>query len=312
METRKLVRSGLGSSVIAVPKGWLDRHRLRAGDRVAIEHQGDNLLLLAAQPKGRSQPKRLTLDATESPSVLTRKLIAAYVEGYAEIVIAGARNQAIDAVLAQQIEALAGYEIVEKRKDRMVIHDLLRVEDLSPKDTFRKMDMTMRMMLTELADMLRHGKIDTALFIEEDRLLNKLHYTIARVIRATLRNELVLREYDDLYELLLLDHLSKSLEDFGDHLKYFAQEAAALSAQQQRQLATVYGKLVSVYAELLEAYHKRDRDVAYAFADRKRALHTSCGTLFRSTPTLETTIISRRLKSMLMTLADIARVIRYR
>src|SRR3989344_1650502 len=151
METRKLVQSGLGSLVLSVPKDWLDQHHLSRGDHISVQRQGENLVLIPAMVK-RRPPEQCDLDANESPSTLTRQLIAAYIAGCGTVVVRGRRAAEKERMLIQQIESLAGYELVEKTPERMVVHDVLRLEDLSVRDTFRRMDLTLRMMFDQLSE----------------------------------------------------------------------------------------------------------------------------------------------------------------
>ena len=312
METRKLVQSGLGSFVLSVPKDWLDRHSLGKGNTIHIERLGDNLLLLPSRGRQQHAPKQLVLNMDESVNRITRKLITSYIEGCQEVLIRGPRNVEKDTVICDQIEHLAGFEIVEKSSDRMLVQDLLRMESISLIDTFRKMDTTLRMMFSEVCEAIQHGMEKPQIFQQEDKIINKLLYTIARIIRAILQNELIHHGIDDFYQVLLLHELSNALEELGDHLKYLAREAKGVPRQVQNEVADIAKQLLTEYLMLMDAYHKRNREAAYGFLEEKDALHARCVKLLGKRHSPEIVMLSRRLRTMLVTLSQIAKIVRYR
>lgn len=310
METRKLVQSGLGSCVIAVPKDWLDRHKLRKGDALAIDRQGDTLVLRSSAVNAQL-PKRLSLAMSDSVHMLTRKLISAYIEGYAEVLIRGEREREKDAVISNQIEHLAGYEIIEKQHDRLLVRDLLKLEGISLQETFRKMDTNLRMMFTQLCAEARTSIKQPEHFTEEDKLINKLLYTICRLTRAVLRGELLQKEFDNFYDILLLYELSNAVEELGDHLKYLARELSVLPPTRQQEMGAIASKLAEEYALLIDAYHKENRNAAYEFLERKEGLHALCVRILQKQRGQEMILVSRRIRAILITLTQIAKIVRY-
>ena len=51
MFIRKLVKSGLASSTIALPKDWIDKQKLKKGDMIYISEIEGGGLLVTTEPK---------------------------------------------------------------------------------------------------------------------------------------------------------------------------------------------------------------------------------------------------------------------
>ena len=81
MESRKIYRSGGSTYTIAIPKGWIERQGLEAGDSLSIFVYEDSLIL--EPPKARAA-KEVFLDGTKASSseALQRLIISHYLVGY--------------------------------------------------------------------------------------------------------------------------------------------------------------------------------------------------------------------------------------
>lgn len=312
MEARSLVQSGLGSFVLSIPKKWLDQHKLRKGDIVYVEQQGNTLILFPGKPKKEKKSRRYTLSARASVEVLTRQLLTAYLEGYEEIVLEGSRDTVLETMLCNEVNDLAGLEIVEKTNTRIVINDLLKLEQVSVKETFKKMDMTLRMMFSEFCSMLMQGLQTPEVLEAEDRLINKLHWLISRFLRAVLKNELPDTEMTDLYDAFILSQLSLAMEGLGDHVKHIAKDVKAFPSQQQQTLIKTMNRLKQIYVGLIESYYKKEYTLAYVHVNDHAGLIEHCRTLFGKNPNPEATVVATRLVFLVEAIANIAKALRYR
>ncbi len=63
MNSRKIIKLGHSSYVVSVPKSWLKKNRLSKGDRLLVQENGKNDLIVRMQT-GKDQQKEPSGGAT--------------------------------------------------------------------------------------------------------------------------------------------------------------------------------------------------------------------------------------------------------
>ena len=89
MNIRKLVKAGIASFTVSLPKEWIEKNKLKKGDSVYIVEKSANELLLSTEMK--EQPKELNeiTIVTENKDLETirREITSAYVNNCNNIII---------------------------------------------------------------------------------------------------------------------------------------------------------------------------------------------------------------------------------
>ena len=84
MEQRKVMSLGRSSLVISLPKHWAKLNELKKGDVVSLAIQRDRSLVVVPGTGGKKQSREITLqiDPDEKSAMITRSIIACYLNGY--------------------------------------------------------------------------------------------------------------------------------------------------------------------------------------------------------------------------------------
>src|SRR5688500_5655154 len=83
MELRKVQLTGGSSITVTLPKSWIEKSKIRAGDVVGCVEQPDGSLNVTPHIKGERPNQQYTIEIqNDEGSYLFRKIIAAYLTGY--------------------------------------------------------------------------------------------------------------------------------------------------------------------------------------------------------------------------------------
>jgi phosphate uptake regulator len=84
---RRIVSLGRSSLVISLPKHWLTLNELKKGDVVSLGVQRDRSLVVFPGAERKMEPQEMTLhiEPNETDSLIVRKLIGCYLNGYSGI-----------------------------------------------------------------------------------------------------------------------------------------------------------------------------------------------------------------------------------
>ena len=87
MEARKIYVSGGSTYVISLPKKWVKKTNLKAGDSLVVTEQGSSLLIETSVIEKESRVKEIKISQVTSSEALERIIIAYYLVGYDTIKI---------------------------------------------------------------------------------------------------------------------------------------------------------------------------------------------------------------------------------
>jgi len=185
MEARKLQKTGGSTYTLSLPKAWvLDAH-LKAGDAVFIDALGDGALVLrpspATPPSGRT--KVIEVTAGEPQDHVLRKLIGAYVSGYAflDLRFKPDVGPMVRRVARDFTRMMIGPEILEETRSSLILQDLSNPAEMSAEKSLRRMYMTARAMHEDALEALRTR--DEALakdVAQRDEDVDRLYWMVAK------------------------------------------------------------------------------------------------------------------------------------
>jgi phosphate uptake regulator len=81
---RKIMSLGRSSLVISLPKNWIQLNNLNKGDVVSFTIQRDRSLIVSPSPEKKRRHNEITvrIETSEDATLLVRKMIACYLNGY--------------------------------------------------------------------------------------------------------------------------------------------------------------------------------------------------------------------------------------
>ena len=162
METRKVYVSGGSTYVISLPKKWVKKVNLKAGDSLVVTEHGSSLQIETSIIEKESRTKEIRISQVKSSEALERLLIAFYLVGYDTINIKLDRKDhlAYRESIRKIIDYLIGVEIVEDTNEIMTLEIMLEYKRLNTRQILQRMFSIDKSMLLDLGKAMKtseHG-----------------------------------------------------------------------------------------------------------------------------------------------------------
>ncbi len=192
LETRRVQRSGRGSTVISLPKDWVDRIGIKPGDPVALQYQEDGSVIVS--PKLLESATRLKtvieIDG-RMPDRTIRRVIAAYLEGYSQIELRtrGQLGAEVRQTIHEGIRKILGLEVVDEGSDRIVLLDLASPSEFPMARGLWRMHRLTRAMQVDAMEVVLAGSPERVeAVLKRDDEVDRLYWLIFKQHHLILRD----------------------------------------------------------------------------------------------------------------------------
>ncbi|MBD3310159.1 AbrB/MazE/SpoVT family DNA-binding domain-containing protein [Candidatus Woesearchaeota archaeon] len=270
VEFRKLIKFGDSSFVVSLPKDWITKHNLVKGDTIYVDENENGLVLKPKEIKTRKEPKSMVIDAdNKSLEAVQTEIVSSYLTNTDTIEVKGSSLRENAPQVKQYLHNLAGLEIIEQTKDKIVAKDLLNINEISIDSMVRRMDNIIRSMLDDSIASAEEDHFDS--INQRDNDVNRLSFLTHRVIRLALRDHGVAKTLEVNHLSLLVDwQIVTYLEKIGDQSKRIARAMREARAKKKsfskstcRELKQIYKNLQQVYLKVMKSYYTKDKKLAY-------------------------------------------------
>jgi phosphate uptake regulator len=263
MDFRRLIGFGKSSYVVSVPKAWAAEHHLTKGDILVLQRVGTDILISPDRP-GKTEPKRITLQADNKPlALLETEIVAAYLCNYALIEIKGASLKTHGPDIKRMLHDLSGLELIEQTATNLVAKDLLDLQEISTDTLIRRTDLILRSMHEDATG--RYHDDYSESIINRDADVNRLVFLTKRVIRAAFHEPSIAKTLNATpADLLRAWTLTTILEHIGDTTKRIARTHRATAQKPHKPSRDIHGTLCTAYNDALKAYHTKNPALASA------------------------------------------------
>jgi phosphate uptake regulator len=136
-QNRKLQVSGGSTYIVSIPRSWVERMNLKAGDSVSMVKNENNSLTVfpAASWAGEEQAASVVIGPNDSDESIRRKIVAMYLAGYKAITITAKGIRLgpgqINAVRSFARSSMIGTEIIESSPECVTIKTLTRLPEMT-------------------------------------------------------------------------------------------------------------------------------------------------------------------------------------
>jgi len=318
-EQRKLIRFGNSSFIVALPKGWITKNKMKKGDTLYIEETPDNELIITAKADRASEVKTITLSMDDKDETsFMRELNSAYISNYDEITVVGKnldkKNNFIEKILQDKI----GLEISEKDENKVIIKDILDLEAISSDKIIRRLDNIIRSMFEDLKEGINAGKFKKWNMNEiygADNSINKFYFLSLKIIRKCQENPRILQKLKlDSRTISDVQWIVLHLEYMGDELKRLAKILHVRGVLNQKELTIAVKAIEEEYIYMMNSFYNKDIKAARALSIKKNSMMEMYEKLFFSKSkevVRGTESIVEKLKSITGYVHNISRVIGY-
>jgi phosphate uptake regulator len=265
METRKVYVSGGSTYVISLPKKWVKKANLKAGDSLVVTEQDGSLLIETSIAEKESRMKEIKISQVTSSEALERMIIAFYLVGYDTIKIRLDRKDHLPyrESIRRVLDYLIGIEIVEDTNDSMALEIMVDYRRMSTMQILQRMYAINRSMLLDLGKALKNMDIGLAKDVMiREREIDRLYFLVVRQLKSAV-------EYQQIAEKL-------GIENQRDCLGYrIAVKALERIADHIENIAKSYIQLMDINKDVqLEDFIKLNSSIVQTFEKSVHALFT--------------------------------------
>lgn len=314
MEARKVIKFGNSSYVVTIPKIWMDENKLKKGDFIFIEKNGNGELILFPKEKQDEETEHEITINIEDKDIKTiqREITAAYINSSNIINLVGNLSKK-GTEIKKMLDFFVALEIVEQSPSKIVIKDFLNLKETDVKNIIIRMDVIIRSMFEDGGKMME--KKDKKTFeeiYERDLDINKLHLLISRVVRKSLDNQ-KLASNINLNNKLALDvwWLAFNLEHIGDDLKRIAKifKNNNLNDKMKKEILNIYSRVEENYLKSMKIWSKNDRKAAFEITLQQISIINKCNDLSKRSKDYTITEIIEKLKTMQNSIFQIFKIV---
>ncbi|WP_227380969.1 phosphate signaling complex PhoU family protein [Haladaptatus halobius] len=266
METRKVQITGGSTYTVSLPKGWTRENDVTDRSTIAIYTDENNLILAPHDNDERieGQVDVFTLDNDD----IVRTIIAMYVNGFDIITLEMNRITPDTRRATRNItQNLVGLEVMEERKGKIVIRNLLNSAQLSICDSISRMQVIAVTMLEDAVTALTKNDDDLAReIVNRDDDIDRLWFVVSRLFRKTLRTPVTVEELGFSREVCFDFYTSaRQLERIADHAAKIGQittEVDEIPENVATPVDRLHGKADTVINTAMEAVFSDEQEHA--------------------------------------------------
>lgn len=271
METRKVYVSGGSTFVVSLPKKWVKKTNLKAGDSLVVTEQNGSLHIGTGIIEEEPTIKEIRISQVLSSDALERKLIAYYLVGYDTIIIKLDRKDHLQ--YRESIRNLLGYlmgiEIVEDTEDSMTLEILVDYKRMKTTQVLQRMFSIGRSMLLDTGRALKNKDIGLAKdAIEREREIDRLYFLVVRQLKNAVRYPGVSEKLGIKYQRDCLGYriVVKVLERIADHIEIIARSYIQLFEIQKEsrldEFIELTDRLAAIFEKSVQALLYRNSETA--------------------------------------------------
>ncbi len=185
-EVRKVYSSGRSSYIITLPKDWVERNGLKAGDGVIMEI-GERTIVISVDKEEKTKKDAL-IDAKDlEGEPLIRRIISFYLAGYDSLRIK-VYNEEHRRAVALASDILIGAEVIEDLGKEIVLEIFMDDTRYKPMDIIEKMGNICVAMLSDFCTALKNldRYICSTLHVREEEV-DRLHFLVLRQLKSVVR-----------------------------------------------------------------------------------------------------------------------------
>lgn len=271
METRKVYVSGGSTYVISLPKKWVTKTNLKAGDSLVVTEQGSSLLFETSVIEKESRVKEIKISQVPTSEALARIIIANYLVGYDTLKIKLDRkdNLPYREAVRNILDYLIGIEIVEDTDDSIILEIMVDYKRMMTMQLLQRMFAINRSMLLDLGKAL--GTCDIGLVkdvIVREREIDRLYFLVVRQLKSAVEHQQIAEKLGIKYQRDCLGYriIVKVLERIADHIENIAKSYIKLCETQKELKLDDFIKLnnstIAIFEKSVDSLFSRNISLA--------------------------------------------------
>lgn len=274
-DIRKVQKTGVSTYIVSLPKSWISKNNISAGDKLTVfEDKNGSLLVNIYSSEKVINERNIDIDNL-SDSALKRMLLATYLDGSNRIKLVskiGFDSEKREAIL-QHIKRAIGFEISDETANTIILQDFFSNDYLSFMKSIRRAFIISKFMLTDAMKIEPESckALESIMNWEEE--IDRITFLVKRETGLAIRNSLILKQLNiSTMECMSYKCLIEQIEGLTDHIVVIAQEKIRIKSIPENvsnEIYEFYEMTLDYYENAMKCYFKKDFHAANLLIDRK-------------------------------------------
>ncbi|MFP4523126.1 MAG: PhoU domain-containing protein [Candidatus Nanoarchaeia archaeon] len=270
MDFRKIIQLGHNTSVISLPKRWVDQYNLSKGDALITELYGNSIIFrISEEQKSTQKEIVISISKKTTDHVIKRQLISAYENNATKIIFSGNGLLSHSTFITALVESFIGLEIIEQTTNSIVAKTYISTQEINIKTFVKRIDTSLRTAVIEFFEYFQSKDPRLVADIKQKEVnIDKLSLMMRRVIKERLQ-QFTLHDEDP---SRLLDYwdVIKNLEKISDIVANYSLELEDNIIIES--LPTQAQKARELFKKILDNFYVQNSQKANIYADELKLL----------------------------------------
>lgn len=272
MHIRNIVKAGEASFTVSLPKNWIEKNKLKKGDKIYLLEKNDQEILITPfidnQPQTEEKKEIvISVDGKELDTV-QREITSAYLNNYSTIKISGNTLPSKTKSIREALHDFVALEISEQTSNTIIAKDLLNLKEISVDKTVRRMDMIIRTMLNDALKPETELK-ETIHFRDYD--VNRMYFLLVRLMKNAISNKKAAQEFNlENEQILIYWYLTINLENLADYIKTLTLKK--MTKKENELVEKTLKNISTTYEEIMNSFYKKDKKLADEVARKRKSM----------------------------------------
>jgi len=312
MQIRKLVKSGNSSLVVAIPRDWIKRNKLKQGNFVYIDEKKNTLSMRTELKEKLPENSKIVINIDgKSERIISRDINSAYLDNYHYIIIKGNELKKKTDSIKKMISDLIAIEIIDESSNKIVAKNFLNIYDTEPKVVIRRMDNIIRSMIMDTKDAANDHEI-VANIVNRDKGINRLNYLISKIVKVANNDKSILGSLN-LSEMDILRYweLNSQLEKIGDRIKNIARLMPKVEPKHRKDCLMLFSQIENMYKNVMKAFYNFSVKLSDDISSDRKLINDNIKKFIKNSNCATCSQIAINAFNMTGHINDIGRIIRY-
>ncbi len=296
MGFRKIIGFGDGSFVVSLPKDWVVKNGLKKGEVISVEEEGNLLKVGPYNVKPNQDKREITIecDCKKGMKEFKSRLTYAYINNYNLINVKMLNSAGCSTKLKEIINNFVGLDLIEEKKDRIIINDILNISGMSIYNLLRRMDRIIISMAEDAKSILEGKTKKNSSLDERDEDVNKICNLILKLLRRAhnVNDMKILNLTVD--EIFYYWDITVDMENVADQLKRIVR---VYGGKANNEIINVFDNAMDHYNTSMKANYVKDNDLAISVMIKRKDFFNQCEEISKNL-SLEEVFMLEKIKSI--------------
>lgn len=281
---RKIISLGRSSLVVSLPKHWVKLNELKQGDVVSLAVQRDRSLAIFPSVKKKKGNEEIVLhvDADEKVTVIARRIIGSYLNGYTRIKVLSDEIFSVrQRKEIRNIVRMLYMRVMEADSKSMSIQTLIDETKASLELAIQRMHLICHSMCRDILDSLKRRDLILAKSVFSlDDDVDHFSFFLLRLLRDAARDSTLGNQLDiDPLDCMDYQTLVYRVEYAADHATNIARQLIILDGSRLKipdellaLLFTAGTEAVDLYSKALAAFFSKNVVDSVAIMDQEKKI----------------------------------------